>query len=294
MPLEGVQPSFSEAFRRVRDGVTDLDLRDTIPRIVEGFREHNLLVEASGIAFRVLLALIPCSLFVLGLVGFLGVDEVWRQDVAPDLRSSVSPPAYKLINDTVTQVLGQKQLFWVTAGAALAVWEISGIVRAVRKILNRMYGARKSRSNREIFLTSFVVGAIVGVLVLGALAVVRIGPLAIDALLGDGVVIEVIGALVRWALALGLLLAAVGLMVRAGPDVERPVRWVSFGAVVVVVSWVVMTLLFGLYLTEVADYGSVFGNLATVFILIEYLFLSSVVFVGGLLVDWFAQNRSGG
>ena len=50
-------------------------------------------------------------------------------------------------------------------------------------------------------------------------------------------------------------------------------------AVVVVLAWAVMTLLFGFYLADVADYGSVFGNLATVFILIEYLFLSWTVFV---------------
>ena len=86
---------------------------------------------------------------------------------------------------------------------------------------------------------------------------------------------------------------AVGLLIRTGPDVEQPIRWVSFGAVVVVLAWAVMTLLFGFYLADVADYGSVFGNLATVFILIEYLFLSSTVFVGGLLVDHLTQRRSG-
>ena len=95
-------------------------------------------------------------------------------------------------------------------------------------------------------------------------------------------------------MAIGLLLLAVGLLVRAGPDVERPIRWVSFGAVLVVSSWAVMTLAFGFYLTEIADYGSVFGNLATFFVLIEYLFLSSTVFVGGLLADWLVQSRSSG
>jgi membrane protein len=282
----------SSALRNIRDGISTLGLREAVEEIVEGFREHNLLVEASGIAFRVLLALIPCALFVLGLIGFLGLDEVWRTDIAPDLRSSVSPAAYKLIDDTVSQVLTQKQVFWVTVGAAIAVWQMSGVVRTVRKILNRMYRADENRSPARVFLDSFLIGAVVGALLLCALVVVRIGPLALDSLLGSGTLAGIISLLVRWTVAIGLLFLAVGLLIRRGPDVDQPIRWVSFGAVVVVAAWAVMTLLFGFYLADIADYGSVFGNLATVFILIEYLYLSSTVFVGGLLVDYLAQRRS--
>jgi membrane protein len=282
----------SGALRSIRDGISSLGVREAVQEIVEGFREHNLLVEASGIAFRVLLALLPCALFVLGLIGFLGLDEVWRQDIAPDLRSSVSPAAYKLIDDTVSQVLTQKQIFWVTVGAAIAVWQMSGVVRTVRKILNRMYRADEERSTARVFLDSFLIGAVVGALMLCALVVVRIGPLAIDPLLGSGTLAGIVSLLVRWTVAIGLLFCAVGLLIRTGPDIERPIRWVSFGAVVVVAAWAVMTLLFGVYLADIADYGSVFGNLATVFILLEYLFLSSTVFVGGLLVDYLVQRRS--
>lgn len=280
------------ALRAFRDGISTLGLREAVEEIAEGFREHNLLVEASGIAFRVLLALIPCALFVLGLIGFLGLDEVWRQDIAPDLRSSVSPAAYRLIDDTVSQVLTQKQIFWVTVGAAIAVWQMSGVVRTVRKILNRMYRADEDRSTARVFLDSLLIGAVVGALLLCALVAVRIGPLAIDPLLGSGTLASIISFLVRWTVAIALLFLTVGILIRTSPDVDQPIRWVSFGAVVVVVIWAVTTLLFGLYLADVADYGSVFGNLATVFILLEYLFLSSTVFVGGLLVDYLAQRRS--
>jgi len=52
-----------------------------------------------------------------------------------------------------------------------------------------------------------------------------------------------------------------------------------------------MSALFGLYLTTFASYGSVFGSLATVFILIEYLFLVAVVFLGGIVIDSIADGR---
>jgi membrane protein len=59
----------------------------------------------------------------------------------------------------------------------------------------------------------------------------------------------------------------------------------------VVGAWIAVSLLFGLYLREIADYSSIYGNLATVFILIEYLYLSSLAFVTGVVVDAMTWRR---
>lgn len=276
------------SFQRVREGARALTPRELARGVVDSFREHDLLVQAGGIAFRVLLALIPAACFVIGLLGLFGFDEVWSSDVAPDLRSSVSTPAFKLIDDAVTHVLTQQQAFWVTVGAGIAIWEISGVVRASEKVLNRIYRVRREdRPLLERFGVSFAVAAGVGVCLLAALAVVRLGPFVIDEALGP-----VLGFAIRWILALGLLLLAVGLVLRAAPAVKRPWHWVSFGALVAVGAWALMSLAFGLYLTQVADYASIFGNLATVFILLEYVFLAAIAFLAGLVVDSLVQKKA--
>jgi uncharacterized BrkB/YihY/UPF0761 family membrane protein len=69
---------------------------------------------------------------------------------------------------------------------------------------------------------------------------------------------------------------------------------VTFGAILVVVAWS-LTSVFGWYLTSVADYSSLFGNLATVIVALEYVYLSSVAFLAGMHVDaltlWVAEGR---
>jgi len=54
--------------------------------------------------------------------------------------------------------------------------------------------------------------------------------------------------------------------------------------------WVVMSLIFSWYVTSVADYGSIFGSLATVIVAMEYLYLSSIVFLTGIQVDSLARS----
>src|SRR5215213_9598515 len=273
------------SFDRVRHGATALSLSEAITRGRAAFVEDDLVLQASAIAFRALLALIPCTLFVIGLLGFLGLDEVWTSDIVPDLRDSVSAPAFKLIDDAVTRVLTHQQVFWVTGGALIATWQLSSIVRGVGKVLNRMYDEQAdSRPLAGRLATSYVAAAAVGV--------VRLGPLVLDDVLWEGWTGELVGFVVRWGLAALMLLAAIGLIVRAGPEKKRPIHWITFGALLVVGGWAAMSLAFGLYLTQIADYGSIFGNLATIFILLEFLYLSAVVFLGGLVLDRLAQEKA--
>jgi len=281
------------SFDRVRHGATALSLSEAITRGRAAFVEDDLVLQASAIAFRALLALIPCTLFVIGLLGFLGLDEVWTSDIVPDLRDSVSAPAFKLIDDAVTRVLTHQQVFWVTGGALIATWQLSSIVRGVGKVLNRMYDEQAdSRPLAGRLATSYLAAAAVGLLFLAAVAVVRLGPLVLDDVLWEGWTGELVGFVVRWGLAALMLLAAIGLIVRAGPEKKRPIHWITFGALLVVGGWAGMSLAFGLYLTQIADYGSIFGNLATIFILLEFLYLSAVVFLGGLVLDRLAQEKA--
>jgi membrane protein len=277
-----------------REAVSALSLRELAHGTVVAFREHQLLIAAAAIAFRVFLALVTGTLMTVGLAGFFGLEDAWRQDIAPDLRGSLSAPAYELINEAATTVLTSKQVYWVSLGALIAVWQISVVVRVSGHTLNRLYGAAEERSLLGELRSSVLVGVAIGVLMVLALVVVRVGALAGEELIGDSAVAGVISFLVRWALASALLLLVVGLIVRTGPGVERELRWVGFGSLLCVAGWVLTTILFGIYLREFADIGSVYGGLLTAFLSFEYLYVAAIVFLGGLVVDRLVQEKASG
>lgn len=256
-----------------------------VSSIVHEFRRHELLVQASAISFRVLVALIPATLFVIAVLGALQLDELWRQEAAPELRENVSGPVYAVIDDAVSRVLEGQTGYWITIGAVLAIGAMASVVDAVTRTLNRIHDAEETRSVVERAANAVAIGALTGLLLLAAIAAVRLGPFAFDAALGDGALVEVLSFVVRWALAAGLLTLVVMLMVRVAPDMERPLRRVSIGAAITVAGWLVTSLLFGLYLQYIAVYDSIFGHLATVYVGVQYVALSAIVYVAGLVVD---------
>src|SRR3954470_23722841 len=102
-----------------------LSPRAAMQAVLVGFKENDLLTYASAISFRVFFALIPLTLLALGLLGAFGLSDVWSSDIAPKVRDNASPAAFEVIDQTVRNVLAHKQVFWATAGALIAVWEVS-------------------------------------------------------------------------------------------------------------------------------------------------------------------------
>jgi membrane protein len=249
--------------------------------VVGRWRDTDLLTYGSAIAFQVLFALIPLALFGLGLMGFLGLQDVYSDDVRPELEKSMSPAAYSVVDDTVRKVLESQQFFWITAGLVIAIWEMSGAVRAIMQIFDRIYRSERERAFRERYTTSILLAIGAGALLLAAVAVAQLVPRVVDAPL----------SWLRWPVAIALMTATVALLMRYAPADHQPVRLVGAGTAIVVAAWTVTSIGFGLYVTQVADYGSIFGNLATAIILFEYLYLAACAFLTGAVLE--SMRRDG-
>jgi membrane protein len=264
-------------------------LQELTGDVVGSFQRNGLANLASAMAFQGVLALVPFLLFLLAVLGFFDLEDAWRMDVAPDIRSHVSDTAFQLIDDTVKRVLSQKQLWWLTFGLGVTLWELSAAMRVTMTALDRVYGYRRRRGLLELLPRSLALGAAMGLCAVIAVAVVRFGPLLTGDV--DGV-LAVLSFLVRWLLAAAALGVGVGVTVRYGSGARQPAPWVSFGTALVLLAWVLTSIGFGLYATYIASYGSVFGHLATFYVLLIYMYLIANAFLIGIQVDANARERA--
>lgn len=272
--------------RHVMTEARSLGLRDGFVLLREAFERNDLLTYASAIAFKLLFAVIPLALFALGLLGGSGLEGVWTSEIAPQLRDATSAPAFQVINDSVRTVLSDRREFWITAGGLLAIWEMSGAMRAVMGVLDRVYESDGERSFVRRMTVSTALGAVVILLLLVAAGVMEVVPRLLD-----GPVLGTAAAILRWPVTLVVLWATVTVVVRVAPADARPPGRVTFGSTVVIVAWLGSSAVFGWYLTTLASYGSVFGALATAVVLLTYLYLSAIAFLTGVQLDALVQQR---
>jgi len=247
--------------------------------VARRYGEHDVLTFAGAIAYKVLYAIIPLLLFGLGLAGGLGFDERWTRDWAPTIKDAVSPQVFQVFDQAARRALTGQQTFWMTAGLALAVWTISAAARVIMDAFDRIYEVRRERTFSERMVMSLALGLGVAVLLLAAAACAALAPLP---------------GWIRWPLAGVLLVAVFALLVAYAPSERRPLRWVSTGTTLAVASWLATSAALGWYATRVADYGSVYGALATVVILLTYLYIATAAFLTGVELDDLLADRARG
>ena len=249
--------------------------------------EHGLPIYASAIAFRALVALIPLVLLGLGLLGALGLQNTWENSIAPAIEPRVTQPVFHAIDYSARKILSSGTAGLILFASALVLWDLAIGVSAIMNALNRIHEIEERRSRTRRIVTALGLALAVAVCVLGAVLVVTVAPRAggsLHFLLGIG----------RWIAAPLLLMLAVGLLVRLGPAERPDARWASVGSVLVIVSWIVASILFKLWITYVADFKSAIGSLTALLIVTTYVFVSAAIFLVGAELDELLRKQAHG
>jgi membrane protein len=244
-------------------------------------------VHTGAIAFRVLVALVPLVLLGLGILGALGLEDVWTDSLAPEIRDRVSEPVFRAIDYSVRQIFRSNALGLIAFASLLLLWELSRAVRAVMVALNTIHDVKETRAAGRVFLTTLALALAIGVALIGSVLTVTVLPrLGVE---GIGHVLLTVAA---WLIAALLLALVVGLLVRYAPAEHPSVGWASAGSALVVGTWIVASLLFGWWAGSVANYETGVGTLTVFIFLTAYVLVCSSIFLVGVELDELARKES--
>lgn len=253
------------------------NLKKIVGLWVELFDKHNLLTYASAIALRTFVAGVACSLFMLGILGATHQEQLWRSTIAPQIKPKVLPHVFAGIDQTAHRVFESSSIGLLVVAAALAIWEVSGIIRAAIGALNEIYETPETRPFWIRFPLSVGLAVLFLAAMLGAIAIVWAGHVS------GAWSIPVL--ILRWPAAVVLVGFAFELIVRWGPDKSRRTRWTSFGSALVVVGWIGQTLIFGAYVRSIADFRTAVGSLEVFIFLATFCYVAAIILLVAMELD---------
>lgn len=263
--------------------------------------EQDIFFLAGAIAFNILVAAIPFLLLIVAIFGFVlprFVDD--PQKAAVDYVLSILPPSRAVVDFTrslVSGIIGGRTRFGII-GVVLFVWTATRLFGTLRAVLRHVFDLEDDRGivRGKIFDVQMV-------LVAGTLFLANTG----ITLLLEGVrnfgqewlgrrgyrELPIVEAVYAQLLAFGFIFAMFVLMFRYLPARRIPWRISLVAAAFTAVSWELLKGGFTWYVTYVANYGSMYGRLATVVVLVFWIYYSAVVFIlGGVVGQVYDLGRT--
>ena len=255
------------------------DLKTVARRWADLFEGHELLTSATAIALQAFVAAVALALLGIAIIGETGHQDIWNDQIAPQIIPKVLPEVFGGIDAAVQKVFASSSVGLIVFAALLATWEMSGAVRACMSALSKIGGTQDERPWYIRFPISF------------GLAVVLIAALVGAFLLIVGLRHAVHGSwgipfsIARWLATIALLSFAFGVLVRYAPAERRSTRWASAGATLVVVLWIIQSLIFAWYVRSLANYRSAVGSLTFVYLFTTFFYVAAIVLLVGIELD---------
>ena len=242
------------------------------------FRAADGFSHARALAFQFALTIVPALITIVGLATALDQDTFTQ--VVRDVLADLAPGA---AGDLVTEALEQGSasadgtLALLLGGAATLVAGTSAFGQLERGA-NRIYGVERDRPPARKYAVAAGLMLTAGVATVLAAVLLVAGSTLADAA-GWGIAFKVL----RWPVALGLVITALALLFEVAPRRRQPEpSWLAVGSSVSAVLWLIFLGVLALFVGASPNFGATYGPLAGTIAVLLWTFASAVALLLGL------------
>jgi membrane protein len=258
-----------------------------VKRTVVSFYDDQMTHHAAALTYYGLMSLFPATLLGLSLLGLIGqYPETY--DAIIDYLREVAPESVVAPLDRSLRTALQNKGTAVTAlviSAVVAFYGTTGVLEAARRALNVVFEADAGRGffhRKAVDIGSTVV---LMTLVLASLVMIFVGGRFADDLLdfaGLGPTAAQVWSLIRWPGGVALAMLAFNYVYYITPDVrQRAFHWLTPGAVVGVLIWLMASYGLSTYVSRIGDVGAIYGTFTAAIVLVGWLWLTFVALLFG-------------
>jgi membrane protein len=265
-------------------GLTPLKLGK---RVAAEISEDDISGRAAQLAYYFLLALFPLLLFLITLLGyFAGPGSELRQGLLDNLVRVMPQSASDMVQQTMDQVVQARGPGKLLFGMLAALWAASNGMGAITDTLNIAYDVKETRPWWKRRLVAVGLTVATSLLVITSLVLILFGGKLAEFLganIGLGSTFVIVWKIAQWPAVLGLMFLTFSLIYYFAPNLEKPEwHWITPGAAVGLILWLVGSFAFRIYLSYFDSYSATYGSLGAVIILMLWFYISGfAVLIGG-------------
>lgn len=264
---------------------------DTFLYLFIKVKRDDIFALASQLAYYLILSFFPFLIFLITLIGFSNLNNT---EVLEGLQSILPTAVFELTASTISEVINSQNTGILGISGVLAIWAAASAFRAVIKGVNKAYDVDEDRS----FIKRSIIG-IISVIALALTIMCTLAMLVFGDLIGEFLnrflpfehLINFIWNILRYAIIIAMMIIVFAMIYKVAPAKRIRFRNVLPGAIITTIGWLIASLAFSYYVNNFSNYSRLYGSLWAVFVLMTWLFMTSIVFILGVEINSVLEKR---
>ena len=278
-------PVIQERIKKlILPGFEGVPLSDVGEFVFKGFKKGVLVTRASSIAFNLLMALLPSSIFLFTLIPFVPIPN-FQLELIKLFESILPENAFSFLETTIIDVITRK------SGSLLIIMFFATVIfstNGIHAIINAFVVSAhdfKSRTWVDQRKISIVLLIIILFMIAVAGFLVIFGKLMVDKLVEFNILetnFELFILLVmKWILVIGLLFISISSLYYLAPAKRSDFRFLSPGSLIATLLFIITSLGFSSYVNHFGQYNKLYGSIGTLMVILVWLYLNSIALLIG-------------
>jgi membrane protein len=275
---------------------TEIPPRGWLQVAKRGWKEakaDNVPLLGAGVAFYAFLAIFPALIALVSIYG-LFADPATIADQMKSVTEALPPAARQVITDQVTMLASRRAALSIglAISIVIALWSASGGISNLLTAVNVAYDEEEKRGfvKKRLMSLGLTIAAIVFMVIM--LGIVAVLPALLKSVFGTGLlrwVFQILG----WLILVVLVTVALAVIYRLGPDRDAPkMKWVSAGAIVATVIWLIASIGFSFYSSTFGNYAKTYGVFAGIVVLLFWLWITAYAILLGAEINAESEQQT--
>jgi membrane protein len=265
--------------------------KDVLVRTFKSFQAHSMTDHAASLTYYAMMSLFPALLAIVAVLGLVGTQNLITDAVEYARDNGADPSVTDAIQASLESAIsksGGAVSIALVLSIAISLNGASGAFAGAGRALNIVYGVEDDRGFVRKKAESLLYTLLVLVLAIITLVCLFLGgTLAKDVLgvVGLGDAGATAWSYLRWVVALLCTMLIYAVVYAFAPDISpRRFRWISPGAMLGVLLWLLASAAFFFYVSNFSSYGATYGAFASAVVLLLWLYITNLcLLLGGEL-----------
>ncbi len=248
------------------------------------FGRGVLVTRASSIAFNMMMAFLPATIFIFTLIPFIPIPN-FQAELVNLFQNMLPENAYGFFETTIVDVITNRSgTLLVVMFLATVIFSTNGI-HALIHAFNVSVHDFESRSWLQQRKIAVILLIFVLIMFTAASALIILSRSVVDRLVEMGVLelnlVFYVVMTFKWILIIAMLFFAISTLYYLVPARRRDFRYISPGSILATTLFIVTSLAFSAYVNNFGQYNKLYGTIGTIIVILIWFYLNSVALLVG-------------